>query len=97
MGRRAHGDGSVYWDAGKSVGAVSAGRDPDTGKRIRRKVSAATKTEARRKLEELRDELRKTGSVARRDETVAPIVQAMIDTPRRPGDPPPPCAWVASR
>lgn len=34
-----------------------------------------------REVEELRDEQRKTGSVARRDETVATIMQAFLDTP----------------
>lgn len=48
MGRRTPGDGSVYFDASKGVwvGSVSVGRDPQTGRRVRRKVSAATKTEA---------------------------------------------------
>jgi integrase len=83
MARRAHGDGSVYYDraAGKWVGSVSAGRDPDTGKRIRRKVSGSTKTEAKDRLAELRDEMRKTGAVARRDVTTGQVVQALVDTP----------------
>jgi hypothetical protein len=98
MGRRAHGDGSVFYDTarGKWVGAVSAGRDPDTGKRIRRKVSGATKTEARDRLAELREELRRTGTVAPRDVTVAQVVQAWIDHPPPRSGPPSRCGSTAS-
>src|SRR5579875_3403187 len=66
MGRRAKGDGSVFYDAARArwVGVVDVGRDPQTGRRRRRKVSAPTKSEAREKLDELRDEQRRTGTVA---------------------------------
>ena len=49
MGRRARGDGAVYFDADRGcwVGSVDIGRDPQTGLRRRRKVSAATKTECK--------------------------------------------------
>ena len=83
MGRRPRGDGSVFYDASRGcwTGLVNAGRDPDTGKRRRRKVTAATKTACRDKLAELRDELRKTGSVAPRNVTVAQVLAAWIERP----------------
>jgi hypothetical protein len=83
MARRPHGDGSVYFDASKGcyVGTIELGRDPDTGKRRRRKVSAATKAEARVKLDDLRTEFRKSGTVGRGDVTVAQVVQALLDNP----------------
>jgi integrase len=82
MARRAHGDGSVFFDAsrGKWMAVVEAGRD-DNGRRVRRKASAASKTEARDKLDELRAELRDTGTVAPRDVTVARIMQDWTDHP----------------
>ena len=53
--RRSHGDGSVFYepDRGRWVGLVTLPAD-GTGKRRRAKVVASTKTEARRKLAELR-------------------------------------------
>ena len=83
MGRRSRGDGSVYFDTarGSWVGAVDLGCDPQTGRRIRRKVSAATKTECKAKLDELRDEKRRTGTVGRRDVTVERIVRDYVASP----------------
>ena len=83
MGRRARGDGAVYYDASRScwVGQVDLGRDPATGRRRRPKVSAPTKTAARELLDGLRAEQRSTGTVARRDRTVQMIVQAFLDNP----------------
>ena len=56
--RRGHGEDSVYFDQANSryVGAVSLGRGPD-GKRVRRKVTGRTKSEVRRKLHALRQEM----------------------------------------
>ena len=53
MARRSRGDGSVFYDASRGcwVGSVDIGRDPETGRRRRRKVSAPTKTECRAELE----------------------------------------------
>ena len=83
MARRSRGDGSVFYDAARGcwVGSVDIGRDPETGKRRRRKVSAPTKTECREKLDELREEKRKTGTVARRDTTVETAVRDLLDNP----------------
>lgn len=52
------------------VGSVDIGRDPDTGRRRHRKVSASNRTECKAKLDVLRDEKRRTGTVGRRDITV---------------------------
>lgn len=74
--RRSRGDGSIFYDAARGcwVGSVDIGRDPQTGKRRRRKVSAPTKTECRDKLDELRGEKKRTGTVARRDTTVGQVM-----------------------
>ena len=76
MGRRSRGDGSVFYDAARDcwVGSVDIGRDPQTGRRRRRKVSAPTKTECKAKVDELRAEKKRTGTVARRDTTVGQIM-----------------------
>lgn len=44
MARRGRGDGSVFYDASRKcwVGLADLGRDPDTRRRVRRKVSART-------------------------------------------------------
>jgi integrase len=63
------------------VGSVDIGRDPETGKRRRRKVSAPTKTECREKLDELRREKARTGTVARRDLTVEAVVRGLLANP----------------
>lgn len=62
------------------VGVVDLSHDA-AGKRTRRKVSAATKTEARRKLEELRQLAGKTGTVPRADLTVAAVVGELMVNP----------------
>ncbi len=81
MARRARATGSVYFDADRGcwVGAIDLGRDPETRRRVRRKVSAVTKSECRDKLDELRDEYRKAGTVGRRDITVRQVVSDAIE------------------
>ena len=83
MGRRSRGDGSVFYDAARGcwVGSIDIGRDPETRKRRRRKVSAPTKTEAKDKLDELRAEHRKTGTVGRRNITVRQVVDDFLAHP----------------
>lgn len=83
MGRRAPGDGSVFYDAarGRWVGLVDLGRDPETRRRVRRKVTALTRDEMRAKLDELREEKRKTGTVSRRDVTVRQVVDGWLASP----------------
>ncbi len=56
--RGRHGDGAVYQLAdGTWRGAVELGRDPKTGRRVRRYVSGRTKREATRKVRALRDQV----------------------------------------
>jgi len=83
MARRPRGDGSVFFDAARGcwVGTIDLGRDPETGRRRRPKVSAPTKTECKDKLDELRAEKRKTGTVGRRDITVEHVVRDLLANP----------------
>lgn len=83
MARRSRGDGSVFFDAARGcwVGQVDLGLDPETGRRRRPKVSGATKTEAKDKLDDLRAEKRKTGTVGRRDITVESVVRDLLANP----------------
>jgi integrase len=83
MARRSRGDGSVYYDAARGcwVGAIDLGRDPQTGRRVRRKVSAPTKDECKARLDSLRAEKKNTGTVARRDTTVEEVVADWLANP----------------
>ena len=83
MARRPRGDGSVFYDAARGcwVGSLDIGRDAETGRRRRRKVSADTKTECKDKLDELRDDFRKNRTVGRRNVTVATIIGDLLATP----------------
>jgi integrase len=83
MARRSRGDGSVFYDAARGcwVGTVDIGRDPETGRRRRRKVSARSKTECKDKLDGLREEKRRTGTVGRRDITVERVVRDRLANP----------------
>jgi integrase len=83
MPRRGRGEGAVYFDQGRGrwIGVVEVGRDPQTGRRVRRKVSAATKTECKDKLDGLREEKRRTGTVGRRDVTVEAVVRDLLANP----------------
>lgn len=56
MTRRGRGEDSVYCDGDRWRGAVSLGYGVD-GRRVRKKVSAATKAEVLRRMRELRAEL----------------------------------------
>ena len=56
MTRRGRGEDSIYQDGDRWRGAVSLGYGPD-GRRLRKKVTAATKTEVMRKMRALRAEL----------------------------------------
>ena len=62
-GRRAAGEGTIYFDEahGVWVGQASAGINPVTGKRRRVKVTAPTKRAAHRRLRERIEELEQTG------------------------------------
>jgi hypothetical protein len=57
--RRGHGEGSIFQRAGdgKWLAVLEIGRDPDTGERVRRTITAATRREAAQRLRALRDQL----------------------------------------
>lgn len=81
-GRR--GAGTVFYDRARKryVGQLSLGRDPQTGRRKRGpKVSAATEAECWDLLDEQRQELRKTATVAPWNTTVARVMADLMATP----------------
>jgi hypothetical protein len=57
--RRGHGEGSIFQRAGdgKWLAVLEIGRDPATGERVRRTITAATRREAAERLRVLRDHL----------------------------------------
>lgn len=81
--RRAPGEGSVFYDESKKcwVGTLDAGRNPDTGKRRRPKVSAPTQDECLDLLDEMRRQFKTTGIVPRRDTTVKQVVEDWLANP----------------
>jgi integrase len=82
-GRRARGDGAVFHDAARGVwvAAIELPRDPDTGRRTRRKASAPTKTAALKRLKQMQADLGKAGTVARGDLTVGAVLADYLDHP----------------
>ena len=82
-GRRARGDGSVFYDEQRGVwtAVIELPRDPDTGRRTRRKASAPTKTAALALLDDMRAEKRKAGTVGKRDVTVGAVVADCLAHP----------------
>jgi integrase len=82
-GRGRRGAGSVFWDEsrGSYVGLLSLGRDPETRRRKRAKVYGQTEGECWAALDQMREEIRKTGITARRDTTVEGAVRAVLDSP----------------
>jgi integrase len=82
-GRSRRGAGSVFWDEsrGRYVGQLSLGRDPETRRRKRGKVYGDTEGECWEQLDKMREEIRNTGIVARRDTTVEDAVRALLDSP----------------
>jgi integrase len=82
MSQRSHkGGGTVFWDEdrGRYTGQLSY--YDERGRRKRPKVHAATEAECWDKLDELRAELKRTGSVAPRDLTVADVVGDLLAHP----------------
>jgi integrase len=85
-GRRSKGDGSVFHDPARGAWVASVSfRDPDTGKRTRRKASAPTKTAALKLLGDMKAEIRKAGTVGRADLTVGAMIADYLAHP--------PSAW----
>jgi hypothetical protein len=60
MTRRAHGEGSIYYEEvrGRWVGVYDLGLDPFTGKRRRRKVTGETRKAVAERLDEVRTDAR---------------------------------------
>lgn len=79
-GRRARGDGSVYFDDTNHlwIGAIDLPTDP-AGRRRRAKVSGRTKTQALTKLRELRRRAAAGESLGHDRITVAQAVQDFLD------------------
>jgi hypothetical protein len=63
------------------VAMLELPRDPATGRRVRRKASAQTKTAALALLDAMRAEKRKVGTVGRRDLTVAALMADYLAHP----------------
>ena len=84
-GRR--GGGSVYYDKDRArwIGVLDLGADPETRQRVRRKVAAGTEAQAWDKLDELRAELKKAGTVGRQDITVEVVLRTCSPARRRGG------------
>jgi len=80
-GRNRRGGGTVFWDEDRGCYTGQISYYDQAGNRKRPKVHAATKAECWEKLDELRAEVRKTGSLAPRDLTVSDIVNDLLDHP----------------
>ena len=80
VGRRSPGDGSVYQRGdGRWIGAVSLGLDHN-GRRLRRTVSAKTKSEVSRRLRKLQSQLEANTVAVDEDITVAKWCRLWLDT-----------------
>jgi integrase len=74
----------VFWDAARGcyTGQLSLGRDPQTGRRKRSpKVYAPARDECWAMLDEMREERRKTGTVAPRDVTAEMVLRDLLASP----------------
>jgi integrase len=81
MGRRAAGSGTVYQDGNRWRGELDIGRDPRTGRRVKRKVSGKTKDECAAKLDELAAQAESTEVMPRLDTTVRDLVLDALANP----------------
>lgn len=79
--RAQKGDGCIRYDTARGVWTdiLDIGRDPETGKRRRRKVSHADRDECQALMDGLKAEKRQTGTVARRDVTVRHVVDEWLE------------------
>jgi integrase len=87
--RSRRGRGTVFYDDARGcwVGQLSLGRDPQTGRRKRPKAYAPTEDECWAQLDEMRDEARRNGTVARRDTTVEMVLLDLLISP--------PAEWIS--
>jgi integrase len=79
--RTRKGGGTVFWDADRGCYTGQFSYYNEAGKRKRPKVYAATETKCWEKLDELRGEFKKTGSVAARDLTVGDVISDLLAHP----------------
>ncbi len=79
--RSRKGGGTVFWDEDRGCYTGQLSHYDEAGNRKRPKVYAATKAECWEKLDELRAELKRTGSVAPRDLTVADVINDLLAHP----------------
>jgi integrase len=79
--RSRKGGGTVFWDEDRGCYTGQLSYYDAAGNRKRPKVHAATETACWDKLDELRAELKKAGSVAPRDLTVADVISDLLAHP----------------
>jgi len=79
--RSRKGGGTVFWDEGRGCYTGQISYYDEAGNRKRPKVHATTETACWEKLDELRAELKTTGSVAPRDLTVADVINDLLAHP----------------
>jgi integrase len=79
--RSRKGGGTVFWDEDRGCYTGQVSYYDAAGNRKRPKVHAATETACWEKLDELRAELKKAGSVAPRDLTVADVISDLLAHP----------------
>ena len=83
--KRVNGEGSIYYDKvhGRYVVSVSAGRDAETGKIVRKRKTAHSQAEALAMLEALRIKYGKHGAAGKRVK-VASYIQFYAETFKKP-------------
>jgi hypothetical protein len=79
--RNRKGGGTVFWDEGRQCWTGQLSYYNDAGERKRPKVHAADETTCWEKLDELRAELKRAGSVAPRDLTVRHVMEDLLAHP----------------
>jgi integrase len=79
--RSRKGGGTVFWDEDRGCYTGQLSHYDAAGNRKRPKVHAATKAECWEKLDDLRAELKKTGSAAPRDLTVGDLINDLLVHP----------------
>jgi integrase len=79
--RSRKGGGTVFWDEDRGCYTGQLSHYDAAGNRKRPKVHAATKAECWEKLDDLRAELKKTGSLAPRDLTVGDLINDLLVHP----------------
>jgi len=81
--RRAPGTGSLYYDADRDRwrGELEIGRDPKTGRRVKRKVSDPDEATCTALLDKLVSQFANSGEAPRRDTTIKQLVRDALDNP----------------